>query len=163
MVTALPTWICAKSMLQIHSHGRCFYPFILPVWISADPKNPSSPQATCQGWPFCCCHQGGIRWKSAKLHFCNISLLSLLRGGPSLGWSTERLPQAATNTEIPGSTWHSLFSILNSSMFFSALEYQSGSGTTKLRTHRKVYKRFSHWCLILFPQVTRPTCSQQLS
>lgn len=55
------------------------------------------------------------------------------------------------------------FDILNSSMLFSALKFHSGSGTTKLRTHRKVNKRFSQWHLIFFPQVTRPTCSQQLS
>lgn len=30
-------------------------------------------------------------------------------------------------------------------MFFSALEFQSRSGTTKLRTHRKVYKIFSQY------------------
>lgn len=39
-VIALPTWICAKSILQDHSHGRHFYPITLPVWISADPKKP---------------------------------------------------------------------------------------------------------------------------
>lgn len=126
-------------------------------------KTPSSPQAICQGWPSCCHHQGGLTWKSAKWHFGNTSLLSLLRDGTSMWWATERLPQAAPNIETPGLTWHSLSSILNSSVLFSALEFQSRPGTAKLRTHSKVYKRFSQWHLIFFPQVTEPTCGQQLS
>lgn len=144
MVTALPTWICAKSVLQIYSHG-----ITLPVWISTAPKNPSSPQAICQGQRSCCCHQGGLTWKSAKWHFGNISLLSLLRGGPSMWWSTERLPWADPNTKIPGLTWHSLFLAFSTAQCFFLL--------------RKVYKTFSQCHLVFFTQVTRPTCSQQLS
>lgn len=101
--------------------------------------------------PSCCCHQGGLVWKSAKWHVGNISWLSLLRGGPSMWWARERLPWAAPNTETPGLTWHSLSSILNSSVLFSALEFQSRPGTAKLRTHRKVYKRFSQVAFDFLP------------